>query len=535
MGGPISPKPAQSARKYQRKIAAVRTLRRAVEQCQELVFVTDVAGVIQYANPACEVLTGYTNHELLATSLDHVSVQLPKAESWGFLCDRALETGVFRGSIGFLCKNDNVAELDLAITVVRDPHTNAASLVCTAGAVALQKEIQPRPERADAMNAIGALTSGVAHDFNNLLMVIGANAEMGMTTVPPDHAARRNLQEILAAVRRASDLTRRLLASGRQATKGQQLVSINWIIEDTAAMLSRVIEEDIEVRVSLGKNIGLVRADLGQIEQILLNLAVNARDAMPNGGKFIVTTESVRLDDGFTSKHPGMKSGEHVLLRISDSGHGMRAEELTRIFEPYYTTKAAGKGTGLGLAIVDSIVRQNGGCIFADSKPGAGTSFEIYLPIETNVAKKPPASWREEVPSAQGQERLLIVEDAEPLRFATAEYLASLGYKVSVAGNGEEALRLLEVNRDVDLVIVDVVMPHMNGPIFSRHVIDRYPQIKLLFTSGHTESVLLQKGMPTSQKNFLQKPFSQATLAVKIREILDEPVPAHALCAAAGR
>ncbi|HKW16718.1 MAG TPA: ATP-binding protein [Terriglobales bacterium] len=521
---------------HHRKIsAAVRTLRRAIEQCQELVFVTDVGGAIQYANPACEILTGFTSSELLETRIDHLAVELPKGQAWRFLRDRALETGVFRGALGVRCKNGSVAELDLAITVVRDPHTQAASLVCTALAVAVQREISIKPARAQAMHAIDALASGVLHDFNNLLMVIGAYAEMGLPTLPAEHAARRNLQEIQAAVRRASDLTRRLLMIGRRPSRGQQLVSINWIIEDTAAMLSRILEEDIEVRVSLGKHVGMLRADPGQIEQVLLNLAVNARDAMPNGGRLLIETESVQVDEGLARKHRAIKPGEHVLLTVSDSGHGMLPDQLARIFEPYYTTKAPGKGTGLGLAIVHSIVQQSGGCISAESKPGAGTSFKIYLPIEAPLGKKAPASCREEIIVPRGDESLLIVEDAEALRQPMAEFLSSLGYRVNSAVDGEEALRLLEHNARVDLIIADVVMPRMSGPEFARQVSLRWPHTKTLFVSGHAENVALRKGVASVGKNFLQKPFPLKTLAVEVRKVLRESAPARAAAAAAGR
>lgn len=520
---------------HRRISAAVRTLRRAIEQCQELVFVTDVGGAIQYANPACEILTGFKSSELLATSMDGIAVQLPKGQSWRFLHDRALETGVFRGALGVRCKNGSVAELDLAITVVRDPHTEAASLVCTALAVAVQREISVKPERTQAMHAIDALASGVLHDFNNLLMVIGAYAEMGLPTLPAEHAARRNFNEIQAAVRRASDLTRRLLMIGSRPSKGHQLVSVNWIIEDTAAMLSRILEEDIEVRVSLGKNVGMLRADSGQIEQVLLNLAVNARDAMPNGGRLLIETEPVQVQDELARKYPGITRGEYVLLTVSDSGHGMTPDQLAQIFEPYYTTKAPGKGTGLGLAIVRSIVQQNRGYISAESKPGAGTSFKIYLPIEAPLGKKAPASCREDIIAPTGDESLLIVEDAETLRRPIAEFLSSLGYRVNSAVDGEEALRLLEKNARVDLIIADVVMPRMSGPEFARQVSLRWPHTKILFVSGHAENVALRKGIARLGKDLLQKPCSLKTLAIEVSKVLHEVVPARAAAAAAGR
>jgi CheY-like chemotaxis protein len=255
---------------------------------------------------------------------------------------------------------------------------------------------------------------------------------------------------------------------------------------------------------------------------------------MPHGGQFTIETESVQLDRVDAREHYGEKRGAHVLLTVSDSGQGMRADQLSRMFEPYYTTKAPGKGTGLGLAIVKSIVQQNAGYICAESELGIGTTFRIYLPLEAHTGKKFPASLREQIVVPRGEESLLIVEDSEPLRRATAQFLSSLGYKVSLAANGEDGLRLLQDNPQIDLIITDVVMPRMNGPDFAGRVAPRL-QAKTLFTSGHAENVLLRKGIAASNGNFLPKPFSLDKLAVKIREVLDQPVPLLAIAAAAGR
>jgi two-component system, cell cycle sensor histidine kinase and response regulator CckA len=270
---------------------------------------------------------------------------------------------------------------------------------------------------------------------------------------------------------------------------------------------------------------------------VLLNLAVHARDAMPNDGELVIETQLVRLDKDFSQQHPGITAGEHVLLTITDSGHGMRSEELTRIFEPFYTTKVEGKGTGLGLAIVQSIVQQNGGIVSADSEPGVGTAFKIYLPIAApRTEKKPSGSRRDEVPSPRGHEALLVVEDAESLRKSTVEFLTSLGYQVRSAANGQEALNTLKNEAgSVALVITDVVMPKMSGAAFAQAVAGLRLPIRVLFMSGHTENVVLRKGMESLDANFLQKPFSLKSLALKIREVLDEPVPAHAAAAATAR
>jgi CheY-like chemotaxis protein len=299
-------------------------------------------------------------------------------------------------------------------------------------------------------------------------------------------------------------------------------------------MLSRLVEEDIEIRVSLGKDVPLVRVDPGQIEQVLLNLVVNARDAMPNGGELVIETQLVKLDENFARQHPGIAAGEHVLLTVTDSGHGIRTEELTRIFEAFYTTKSEDKGTGLGLAIVQSIVQKNRGVITAASEPGAGTAFNIYLPIAAPITgKKSSHSLRVELPTARGHEALLVVEDAEPLRQATVEFLSSLGYAVRSAANGEEALNYLrEDSSQFALVIADIVMPKMSGPELARAIAALRCPSKVLLTSGHPQRVVLSKGLRIGG-NFLQKPFSLKSLAIKIREVLDEPVLVRAAAAGA--
>jgi PAS domain S-box-containing protein len=525
---------AHGERQFQKALQASRTLRRAVQNCQELVFITDAHGVIQYANPACEILTGHTVQELMDRRFGEITSELPNAPNWDFMRKRALELGVFRGVTGLQCRNLTTVQVDLAITAVRDPRTGIFSLALSGHPRTVDRELARERSRARKMDAIGALASGVAHDFNNLLMVIGAHAEMGLESTTDEEALRRNLQGIVASVRRASELTRRLLNFGRQQEKGRQLVAINWVVQDTAAMLSRILEEDIEVEVVLGKNVSMVRADPGQIEELLLNLAVNAQDAMPNGGQLVIETQTIRLNDDFAARNRGLSPGEHVLLTVSDTGQGISEEQMARIFDPYFTTKSPGKGTGLGLTIVKSIVEQNAGAITAESTPGHGTSFRIYFPAVVAAVKKPSVSSREEPPIPRGKEAVLIVEDSEPLRNSAVQFLASLGYRMYAAADGEEALAILEKNKDIALVMVDLVMPRMNGADFADALSSRRPSTRMLFISGHTENVLRRKGISRNGANFIEKPFSLKLLAVKIREILEEPAPARAAAATAG-
>ena len=510
-------------------------MRRAVGLCQELVFITDADGVLQYVNPSCETVTGYSASELIDKNLNWIAPAVLQGGSWDSIREQALQKGAFRGVTGLRCKHGSVVELDLAVTVVRDPRTQAASLAWTGTVVAQQHDIKGETDSPHKMESLGVFAGGIAHDFNNLLMVISAYAEMGLSAIPAEHVASHHMQEILAAVRRASHLTRRLLMFGHHRVAGQQLVSLNWIVEDAVGMLSRLVEEDIEIRVSLGKDVALVRVDPGQMEQVLLNLVVNARDAMPNGGDLVVETQTLVLDNNCAAEHPGVTAGEHVLLTVTDSGHGMKPEQLARIFEPFYTTKPEGKGTGLGLAIVQSLVKENGGAIAAASEPGVGTSFNVYLPVAAQqMEKKTSCSFRQELAAPRGNEALLVVEDAELVRHSTVEFLCSLGYKVRSAANGQEALRNLQNDSaQVALVIADVVMPRMGGPEFARRVAALRSPTKVLFMSGHAEDVVLSKGVNAEDRNFLQKPFSLKSLALKIREVLDEPVRARAAVAPA--
>ena len=528
-------KQEQIAGRQFRKTSALRILRRAVDHCQELIFLTDADGVLQCVNPSCEVVTGYSAHELIGQQVSCIASQIPTGESWDSMRRQALQKGVFRGTGGLLCKHGGVIELDLAVTAVHDPRTQVASLAWTGIDVA-ERELKAKAEVPNKMESLGIFAGGIAHDFNNLLMVIGSYAEMGQTTLPADHPARRHMQEIMAAVRRASELTRRLLMFGHHRSAGaQELVSPNWIVEEAVGMFSRLVEEDIEIRLSLGKDVPLVRVDPGQMEQVLLNLVVNARDAMPNGGELTIETQLVKLNEDFARQHPGMAAGEHVLLTVTDSGHGMRAEELTRIFEPFYTTKSEEKGTGLGLAIVQSIVKKNGGIISASSEPGAGAAFNIYLPVAARSTEKRSSDPVPlEIPTPRGCEALLVVEDAEPVRQATVEFLSSLGYTVRSAANGEEALNHLQDHSlQFALVIVDIVMPKMSGPELARAIAALRSPSKVLLTSGHPQHVVLSKGLSKIDGNFLQKPFSLKSLAIKIREVLDEPVRVRAAAAGA--
>jgi two-component system, cell cycle sensor histidine kinase and response regulator CckA len=352
-------------------------------------------------------------------------------------------------------------------------------------------------------------------------MVISSYAELMLDSLAPLHPLRRNVDEIQKASRRAADLTRQLLAFGRKQIQTLQLLDLNQIIEDINKMLPRLIGEDIELVFAPGENLGKVKADPVQIEQILMNLAANARDAMPSGGRLLIETSSLRLDEAYVQEHSIVPPGDYVLLTVADSGMGIAPEHVPHIFEPFYTTNAEGKGTGLGLATVYGIVKQNTGFIWVYTEAGLGTTFKIYLPraAESKLMVQPILA-PEGNPG--GCETLLLAEDEAAVREATREFLTLNGYIVLEAKNGSEALALARAYAgSIDLMITDVVMPQMGGAKLAGELASDRPEMKVLFVSGYAETTFQHHGEIDVTSRFLQKPFSLKTLARKIREVLD--------------
>ena len=370
------------------------------------------------------------------------------------------------------------------------------------------------------MDAIGTLAGGVAHDFNNLLMVIGAYAELMLDSLKPGHSLRRNVAEILTAIRRAAELTRQLLAFSRKQMQALQVLDLNSVIEEISKMLPRLIGEDIQLVAVPRDHLEKVKADPCQIEQIIMNLAANARDAMPNGGKLTIETRNVHLDEAYQQNHLIVPPGDYVLLAVSDSGEGIGPDHINHIFEPFYTTKGDGKGTGLGLATVYGIVKQSGGFIWVYSEPRLGTTFKIYLPVVHDQAIARPTVPIET--NTHGTETILLVEDEAAVRNSTREFLALNGYTVIEAKDGEEAV---QVSRGyagkIDIVVTDVVMPKMGGAQVAERLAMERPLTKVLFVSGYAESTILRHGVIDVGTRFLQKPFSLKGLARKIREVME--------------
>ena len=391
-----------------------------------------------------------------------------------------------------------------------------------------EKRVLERQLRmAQKMEAIGRLSGGIAHDFNNLLGVIIGYSRVLKKALGAGNALCEHALEIEKAGERAASLTKQLLAFSRQQVLTPAILDLNALASDMEGMLPRLLGEDVKVSLELDPELGSVKADQSQIEQIIMNLAVNARDAMPNGGQLKVRTANFEIDQAYTRNHPGSKTGKYVLLAVTDTGTGMNAETLTHMFEPFFTTKERGKGTGLGLATVYGIVKQSNGYIWVDSAPGKGTSFEIYLPRHAGQPAGEQKLDSEE--RLRGSECILLVEDAEPLRRLAKSFLETGGFRVFSAESGEEALEVAAGFGGVfDLLLTDVVMPGMNGRVLAEQLLPRQPGMKVLYMSGYTDSFIAGHGVLEPGTHLLHKPFTDEVLIRKVRQVLDggkEPPP----------
>ncbi len=386
-------------------------------------------------------------------------------------------------------------------------------------AEAERKKLQAQQLQSEKKEAVGQLAGGVAHDFNNLLTVILGYGELIVTDLPNDSPLRDSIEEIAAAGRRAQDLTRQLLAFSRKQVLEVKNVSLNDVVANMEKMIRRLLGEDIAVYLNLNADTGCVRADVTQIEQVLLNLCVNARDAMPSGGTLTIETHPFFFSEAYVARHPGTQPGPHAVLSVSDTGHGMDETTLRQIFNPFFSTKEKGKGTGLGLATVHGIVKQHGGEITVYSEPGHGTTFKVSLPQVPNMVCADGLPPDEEIVPGKG-ETILVVEDDESVRKVLPQLLERLGYSVRVAGSVEEGLDEVNSSRHIDLLLSDVVMPQMNGRQFSERVQSIRPGIKVLFMSGYTEEAIGHQGILESGLHFISKPFSEKALSRKIREAL---------------
>lgn len=396
------------------------------------------------------------------------------------------------------------------------------------------QEVEERAERqrleaqfieAQKMEVVGQLVGGVTHDFNNVLVVIMGYTDLIAQDLIAGDPLLRYTEEIQLAAKRAAGLTQQLLIFSRKRTVQPVVLDLNEVVEGMDKMLLRLIDENIDMTMIYGQEIGQVNADSGYIWQVLMNLVVNARDAMPKGGELVIETCAVTLDEGYAQAHPGATPGDYVMLSVSDTGVGMTEAVRARLFEAFFTTKPAGAGTGLGLVTCQTIVRQLGGHIQVSSQLGKGTTFRVYFPRIEQPALVAAGSVHKAVPLRRGTETLLIVEDEPSVRRLTQEMLMAQGYQVLTAQNGLDALRVARQHKGqpIALVVSDVIMPRMDGRLMAERLKITYPGLKILFTSGYTDDAVRHHGVLDQGIEFLPKPFTSGALACKVRNLLDAP------------
>ena len=480
----------------------------------------DAIGILQDANPALVAMFGYERSSDLAGR--HLGSLYADAQHWFFTADYLRAQKEF-DDLTIECVRKDGSPLVVRISGRIIPDGQRKTFEIFMEDITETRTLEMQLRQAQKMEAIGRLAGGIAHDFNNLLMVISGYSEFLLERIGPDPQLRGPAQEISNATQRATSLTRQLLAFSRKQMLAPKVLDLNELVTENLKMLTRMIGEDIDLVMIPGAELGAVRADPGQIDQVIMNLAVNARDAMPQGGRLTIATANVTLDENFARTHAPLVPGDYVMLSISDTGVGMDRETQSRIFEPFFTTKGT-KGTGLGLSTVYGIVKQSGAYIFVDSQEQRGTSFRAYFPrvdASDDTATAPEKSAVLLRPD-RGLETILLVEDEDNLRHLARQYLEKQGYRILEAGDAAAALQIVNsYEGDIHLLLTDVVMPGANGRQLAEQVLAQHPEVRVLFMSGYTENVIGHNGLLDAGLNLLQKPFTLPTLKNKVRELLD--------------
>jgi len=492
----------------------------AVDQAAEAIMITDAAGSILYANPAFEKATGYTCEEAIGQNPRILKSGRQEAGFYREMWTVLSHGGVWRGRLFNKRKDGTLFEEDATISPVRDATGQIINYVAVKRDVTNETRLEQQLFQAQKMEAVGRLAGGVAHDFNNLLGVITGYGEIVHRRLAGEDPLREKVEQILRAAERAAGLTRQLLAFGRRQVLQPKVLDLNAVVFDMEKMLRRLIGEDVEFTTVLEPRLGSVKADPGQLEQVLMNLAVNARDAMSEGGRLTIETRNADLNEEYAARHPPTRSGPYVALVVTDTGSGMDAATQARIFEPFFSTKEVGRGTGLGLATVYGIVKQSEGYVWVYSEVGVGTTFKIYLPRIDEQAKL--ARQQEPGPLLRGSETVLLVEDEASLRELLREALEASGYSVLVARDGAEALQIAEAHvGTIQIMVTDVIMPGMTGPKIVDLVAPTRPEMKVVYISGYSDASVTRHGLIAAGTSFLSKPFSPDALLRKVRGSLD--------------
>ena len=495
----------------------------AVEQAAEAIVITDTSGQILYVNPAFEKTAGYTRQEAVGKNPRILKSGKHDSAFYRQMWESLTQGKVWSGRIINKKKNGAFYEEEMTISPIRDSAGKVINYVAVNRDVTQEVALEEQLRQAQKMESIGQLAGGVAHDFNNILTVIQGNASLLLNVKNLSEADMDLAKQIIQAAERAAGLTRQLLVFGRKQIMQPAHLNLNEVVGNMARMLQRILGEDIALQSDYSTVLPLVFADAGMIEQVLLNLAVNARDAMPDGGQLMIATASKTIDQEYAQQNPAAAPGQCVCLSVGDTGCGIAPEHLSHIFEPFFTTKEIGRGTGLGLATVYGIVKQHRGWVEIDSQVGKGTTFRIYLPAAKGVtAKQKTTAVAPELP--RGDEVILIVEDEQAVRLLVGNLLQRCGYTVLLAVSGIEALNLWEQHKDeIQLLLTDMVLPDgMMGRELADKLKGEKPQLKVIYTSGYSANVVGKGPSLVEGINFLQKPYHPQKLAQTVRDCLDQ-------------
>lgn len=486
------------------------------------IMVTDTNGVIKWVNPAFCQTTGYSLEEAVGKNPREIVRSGYHDKSFYDNMWSTLQNGqVWQGETTNRRKDGTLYTELQTITPITDPSGRTTHYAAIKVDVSDQRELQKELIQAQKMESVGRLAGGVAHDFNNILTIIGCYSEMALSHTPDNSKIHGDLLQIHEAADRAASLTRQLLAFSRRQVLRPQIIDLNVVIKDCTRMLNRLVGDGIQIVSELEEQLGFINVDPGQVEQILINLIVNACDAMPDGGRITVESCELELDNEIGTIHPEMEPGKYVALIVSDTGTGMDSATRERIFEPFFTTKEQGKGTGLGLATSYGIVKQSGGSIYVYSEPDKGTTFKIYFPrlVDDTGSDMTARSSGQVVP---GIETVLLVEDDEALRVLAERILTAAGYTVLCATDGEHALAMVaKYQYPIHLLLTDIAMPHVNGPELAHILLKEYPDMAVLFMSGYTHAAATANGTLNPDNDLIAKPFTPSILTGRIREVLD--------------
>jgi len=504
--------------------------RTILENIEDGYFEVDIAGSLTFFNDSLCRTLGYSKDEMIGMN-NRKYTDKENAKKLYEAFNKVYRTGEPIKGFGWEVVTKDGRKLfgEVSVSLIKDSKGKPTGFRGIARDITERKRaeeekasLQEILRQSQKMEAIGGLAGGIAHDFNNLLTVISGNCQLSLLELKGGDPLKGNIEEIKEAADRATSLTRQLLAFSRRQVLDMKVLNLNTIIRELEKMLRRMIGEDVELVTSLADDLGMVKTDPGYIEQVIMNLAVNARDAMPSGGKLIIETNNAELDEPYARSHVAINPGLYVKLCVNDTGMGMTPEVKERLFEPFFTTKKKGKGTGLGLSTVYGIVKQSGGNIWVDSEPGLGTTFNIYLPrVDETLEEMRKKGTREDLPA--GGETILVVEDEEDVRRLAVRILERQGYTVLEASCGNDALVLSKERKEpIHMVLTDVVMPGMSGPQLTGQLIHLHPKMKVLYMSGYTDNAVLHHGVLEEGVNYIQKPFTIDGLMKKMREVLDK-------------